>query len=172
MTKDQRIVALGASSGVASMLAAMFAIYHLWPVPAGLVDAGDRIAFALKGLAFAVLPLVFMIVAVGNERFLSEAIDPTLGKDSSRMEINGRVTENTMQQFVLFAVALLALAASVPAEQMRIVPAAVIVFVVARTAFWIGYRIHPLYRAFGFASTLYLNAGLLVYALWRCLASG
>src|SRR5262245_42804987 len=166
MSRDQKIVAVGAASGVLTMILAMVALYHIWPAPTGLGGAGERIAYALRGLVFAVLPLFFMVVAVGNGRFLSEAIDPTLRKESPTMEIDGRVAENTLQQFVLFAAGLLALAASLPAEQMRIVPAAVIVFVAARIAFWIGYRIHPLYRAFGFASTMYLNLGLLIWAMW------
>jgi hypothetical protein len=37
-------------------------------------------------------------------------------------------------------------------------------------AAWIGYRIHPLYRAFGMAATGYLNVGLLAFALWKALA--
>jgi len=45
-----------------------------------------------------------------------------------------------------------------------------LVFVVARIAFWIGYRVHPLYRAFGMAATAYLNIGLLGSALWKFLA--
>jgi hypothetical protein len=50
---------------------------------------------------------------------------------------------------------------------MRAIPAVVIVFMVARTAFWVGYRIHPLYRAFGMAATGYLNVGIPAFALWK-----
>ena len=39
-------------------------------------------------------------------------------------------------------------------------------FVAARIAFWIGYRMHPLYRAPGMAATGFLNLGLLAAALW------
>ena len=45
-----------------------------------------------------------MIVAVGNARALGEAIDPTLGKESPAMIVDGRVLDNTLQQFVLFLV--------------------------------------------------------------------
>jgi hypothetical protein len=48
---------------------------------------------------------------------------------------------------------------------MQLIGAATIVFVVARLAFWIGYRVDPLYRAFGFAATAYLNMGLIGGAL-------
>jgi len=39
-------------------------------------------------------------------------------------------------------------------------------FIVLRLAFWIGYRIKPVYRAAGFAGTFYLNVALFAYALW------
>jgi hypothetical protein len=61
----------------------------------------------------------------------------------------------------------MALSINLTAAQMRIIPAATIVFVAARTAFWVGYRLHPLYRAFGMAATAYLNIGILGFALWR-----
>src|SRR5262245_792439 len=119
MTRDQKTVAIGAASGAVSMIIAVAAIYHLWPTPGGLMSAGDRSAYALKGLAFAAVPLFAMIITVGNSRFLSEAIDPTLHKENKAQETNGRVTENTLQQFVLLAAGLLALVATLDASQMR-----------------------------------------------------
>jgi MAPEG family len=68
------------------------------------------------------------------------------------MQINGRVVDNTLQQFVLFLIATTALSVNATSAQMRLIPAATIVFIFARMAFWIGYRIHPLYRAFGMTS--------------------
>jgi hypothetical protein len=108
-------------------------------------------------------------VIVGNDRFLSEAIDPTLHKESLATQINGRVVDNTLQQSMLFLVGTLALSVNLSGPQMRAIPTATLVFVVARVAFWVGYRIHPLYRAFGMAATGYLNVGMLAYALWRSL---
>lgn len=169
MTRDQKIVGAGAASGVAAMIAAVSAIYHLWPVNAALTDSSSRIAYALQANAFAVVPLLIGIIAVGNERFLSEAIDPTLNKEGKATKVNGRVVDNTLQQFALFSTGTLALSVNLTAEQMRTIPAAVVVFIVARIAFWVGYRIDPLYRAFGMAATGYLNVGLLAFAIWNAL---
>ena len=44
------------------------------------------------------------------------------------------------------------------------------VFVIARFAFWIGYRVRPIYRAPGMSATGYLNAGLMGYGIWRMIA--
>jgi hypothetical protein len=167
MNSDQKKVAIGAASGVTAMIVSVSAIYNLWPINSELVDVASRLAYALKANAFAILPVLIGIITVGNNRFLSDAIDPTLHKEDSKIEINGRVVENSLQQYVLFLVGTLALSASLNSEQMRVLPAVSIVFFVARFAFWIGYRIHPLYRAFGMAATGYLNLGLLGFALWK-----
>ena len=170
MTRDQKIVAAGAATGIASMVVAMGLLSTQLPPPAGAETVADRLAYAARWLAFAALPLLAMVAAVGNARFLGEAIDPTLGAEDKAMIVNGRVADNTTQQFLLFTAGLLGLAASLPPGQMGVIRAAAIVFVAARIAFWIGYRLHPLYRAPGFASTAYLNLGLLLAAVW--LAAG
>jgi uncharacterized MAPEG superfamily protein len=170
VTRDQRIVAVGAASGVASMVLAMWLLPGALPAPADVAALDGRLAYALRWCAVAALPLFAMIAAVGNGRALSAAIDPTLGLEDKALLINGRVADNTLQQFVLFLAAALALAASLPAGHMRVIGAAAIVFVAARILFWIGYRIGPLYRAFGFAATFYLNLGLLLAAFWFALA--
>ena len=149
------------------MIASVAGIYQLWPGNPSLADVSSRLAYTLQANAFAVIPLLVAIMIVGNNRFFSQAIDPTLKKEDMATQINGRVVENTLQQFVGFVTATTALSVNLTAAEMRIIPAAVIVFVIARAAFWIGYRIHPLYRAFGMAATGYLNLGLLGFALWR-----
>ena len=161
MTRDQKIVATGAASGIASIILLVWVLKELLPSP-----GSNAIAYALSWLAFAALPLFFMLAAIGNARFTSEAIDPTLGKESPKMIVDARVADNTLQQFVLFAAGSLALAVNLPADQLGIIGAVSITFVVMRLAFWIGYRIRPIYRAFGFAGTAYLNLGLLAASLW------
>ena len=161
MTRDQKIVATGAASGIVTMIVSVWLLQKVLPVP-----SADPVPYALSWLAFAALPLFFMVAAIGNARFTSEAIDPTLGKESPRMIIDARVADNTLQQFVLFAAGSLALAVNLPVDQLEIVGAVSIVFVVMRFAFWVGYRVGPIYRAFGFAGTAYLNLGLLASSLW------
>jgi hypothetical protein len=166
MTRDQKIVAAGAATGIAAMTLALWLLSTLLPPPAGVETMADRLAYAARWLAFAALPLFAMVAAVGNARFLGEAIDPTRGAEDRAMIVNGRVADNTTQQLLLFAAGSLGLAASLEPDQMGVIRAAAIVFVAARLAFWIGYRFNPLYRAPGFSSTAYLNLGLLLAAAW------
>ena len=165
MTKDQRIVGAGAATGILSMALLVWLLSRAITAPT-LADAGERMAYALPWAIVAAIPLFAMLAAVGNARFLSKAIDPTLGKEDQKTVVNGRVADNTLQQFTIFAMALLALSVTLPAERLSFVPAAAITFVIARIVFWIGYRIHPLYRAPGFSSTAYLNLGMMVAVLW------
>ncbi|KRQ94038.1 hypothetical protein CQ12_20710 [Bradyrhizobium jicamae] len=169
MTPEQQTVAIGAGSGVLTMVAAIAGISLIWADTSALTGLADRLAFALKANALAAIPLVVGTITVGNNRFLSEAIDPTLHKEDQATLINGRVLDNTLQQYVLFVIGTLALSVSLPPGQIKVIAAATIVFIVARFAFWIGYRIHPLYRAFGMAATMYLNIGILVWVGWNML---
>jgi len=168
MTADQRKVFVGAARGIVSMALAMWLLTAVLPHPYA-PTAGDRLAYAATANAFAAIILFATIVAVGNARFLSDAIDPLLHKESQRMVVDGRVADNTTQQFLIFCAATFGLAANVSEERLHVIAAAAIVFVASRIAFWIGYRIHPLYRAFGFASTAYLNAGLLAATIYLAL---
>jgi hypothetical protein len=166
MTRDQKAVAIGASSGIAAMLLLVWGLSNAISVPAIADTSGDRLAYGLRWAVIAVLPFLAMVIAVGNARFKSEAIDPTAGKESQQMIVDGRVADNTLQQFLLFLVGSLGLASVLPIERLSIVAAAAVTFVIVRTAFWVGYRIKPVYRAFGFSSTVYMNIGMLVATLW------
>ena len=86
------------------------------------------------------------------------------------MVVDGRVADYTLQQFVCFLVGITALSVSVPIEWISLVPAVAITFVICRIVFWIGYRIHPLYRAPGFSSTAYMNMFMYIAVLWLRLA--
>lgn len=166
MTKDQKAVAVGASSGIATMVVTLLALSNLLPGIAADATAGERLAYAFQWIALAAQPLALAIASVGNARFSSEAINPMAGKESPETAINCRVVDNTVQQYLLFGAATLAVAAGSRGDQLGVVAAAAITFVIARLIFWIGYRVKPVYRAAGFASTFYLNIGLFGYALW------
>jgi len=166
MTQDQRTVAVGALSGVLAMLLLVAGLSAAITPPPIADTAADRLAYALPWAVPPALLVFVMLAAIGNARFLSEAIDPTLSKESEQMIVDGRVADNTLQQFVLFLVGMLTLSVSLPIARLNIVAAVSITFVIVRIAFWIGYRIKPVHRAFGFASTAYMNLGMLVASLW------
>ena len=170
MQKEQRIVAVGAASGVAVMALSVWFLTSVLPTPVITDTLGERLAYALKANIVAIVPFFIMLITVGNSRFLSEAIDPTRRAESRSMEIDGRVADNTLQQNFVFAIASLSLSTIVPLHQLQVVWACVIVFVVARAVFWLGYRLNPLYRAPGMSATAYMNLGMILYLLFRMIA--
>jgi hypothetical protein len=168
MTRDQRTVLVGALSGIIGMILLVWLLSRLIHPPFIEDEPAARLAYALKWAVVAAVPFFAMLITVGNARFLSEAIDPTRNKDDPRMLVTGRVADNTQQQLLLFVIGLLALSVSMPFERLSFIPALSITFVIARIIFWIGYRIHPLYRAPGFSSVAYMNLFMFVavFLLW------
>jgi MAPEG family len=167
--RAQKIVGIGAVSGVALMVLSVWMLTGLLPQPSIPDALGERLAYAMQANVVALVPLFVMWITVGNSRFFSEAIDPTRGAESPSMEIDGRVAANTFEQTFGFAIASLALSTLVPLRHLQVVWACTIVFVVARAVFWIGYRMNPLYRAPGFSATAYLNLGMIGYVLYHVL---
>jgi uncharacterized membrane protein YecN with MAPEG domain len=164
---EQKIVAIGAASGIAAMVLAVWLLTKALPAPRVADELGARLAYALGANVFALVPFFVMLITVGNSRFLSDAIDPTRNAESASMQIDGRVADNTLQQNFVFAVASLALSTLVPLAQLQVVWACAICFVVARLVFWAGYRINPLYRAPGMSGTAYMNLFMILYVLYR-----
>ena len=93
MTHDQRTVAVEAASGIAGMIILVWGLAAVIPQPFIADTAADRLAYALRWAVLPALTLLAMIAAVGNARFASEAIDPTLGKESRKMVVDGRVAD-------------------------------------------------------------------------------
>src|SRR5471030_3243668 len=97
--------------------------------------------FTLKCCCIAVLfCLVAGVEAVAHERLSSPAFDPLASFETQRLRVNLRYLQNTLEQFVVFAVGLFGLAAYCPGgASMRAVVATAVVWIVARIAFWSGY---------------------------------
>ena len=170
MRAEQKIVAVGAASGVIAMAVGVWVLTAALPTPSIVDSLAERVAYALRANVLALVPFFVMLIAVGNARFLSDAIDPTRRAESRSMEIDGRVADNTLQQTFVFAVASLALSTIVALQYLQVVWACAIVFVLARVVFWVGYRLNPLYRAPGMAATSYMNLGMILYVLFWIVA--
>lgn len=166
MKHEQKVVAVGAATGVASMIVGVYLLSHVVPASSIMDNTANRLAYALAADLFAIIPFFIMMINVGNKRFLSSAIDPTLHAENASMEIDGRVTDNTLQQTFVFVVASLAASTVLPFTHLHLIWAAAIWFVFARTVFWVGYRIHPLLRAPGMSATAYLNLAIICYVLY------
>lgn len=123
-------------------LASWFALYLLTPEVSGAESAINRLGFALGWFGVAVF-LCFLtgIEAVAHERLFTPAINPLAGRESERLKVNLRYLQNTLEQLMLLAPALLLLAwYAEDGAQMRAVTATGVVWIVLRFVFWIGYH--------------------------------
>jgi hypothetical protein len=169
MRTEQKVVAVGAAIGVVAMALSLWALVEILPIPAIADTSSDRLAYALRANVVALMPFIVMVVTVANSRFLSDAIDPTRHIETRSLEIDRRAADNTLQQTFIFTVATLAASTIVPLPHLQVVRASVIVFVAARAAFWLGYRLNPLYRAPGMSATAFMNLGMVLYVAFHLL---
>jgi MAPEG family len=168
LAKQRRagMIAIAVAMPVALLL--WLAVAFLAPPLTAVDDLGARMLFALKCLSFAVLfCLVLGVEAVAHERLLSPAFDPLAGFETRRLRVNQRYLQNTLEQIVVFAVALFGLAAYAPdGFAMRAVLATTVVWILARFAFWIGYHRNAAMRGLG-APGMALSMIVLLYVTAR-----
>ena len=167
--RDQRragIVAIAAASFVASAL--WLCIDQLMAPLVGMESLGARMLLTLKCFCVAVLfCLVTGIEAVAHERLRSPAFDPLTGFETRRLRINQRYLQNTVEQTIVFGVALFGLAAfCLDGAAMRSVVATTVVWIVARAAFWLGYHRSAALRGLG-APSMAISMIVLLYVASR-----
>jgi hypothetical protein len=137
------------------------------------ITGGERVAYAMSWSALTLIPLLACILVVANWRFFDPAaIDGSRPAAGSPLDLQCRVLHNTLEQSVLAIVAHAAFAVVAPAAWLSFVPALAMWFVIARLAFWVGYLTKPRLRAFGFASTFFPTAIVLVIDLTRLWTGG
>ena len=170
MTSDQKMTlwlsALGAA-GLALVLWGLLTWLDGWPGP--IPDAGERVGLALK---LSVLPAGFLVVVVqmvALSRLITGAIDPMADDAPRWRRTDMRVLANTVEQTLIFLPLYLAATMVIKADESAWLTALPVAFVLARIAFWIGYRISPMGRAPGMAAGFFINLGVLGFVIARFL---
>ena len=152
------LIGIAASATITVLL--WYVLVRFLPPPAQAEPLPTALACcAVAGL----LTVVMGVEAIAHERLVTPAIDPLAGFETHRMRVNFRYLSNTVEQFIVFAAGLLALAAYVPPRMLVIVT---IVWIAARWAFWIGYHFSPLLRGIG-APGMLQSMIVLLYVAWR-----
>lgn len=155
---------IGAAAGIAAAALLWLASYYGLPAPQGSGDSSSRLAFAGGWIAVALLfGLGMAVEAVAHERLQTDAFDPLSGNATRRLQINQRYLQNSLEQSVLFAGGLVALALLGNGEaSMRAITACAIVWIVTRYLFWLGYHRSSELRVIGIAGL----AQSLVVLIW------
>lgn len=156
---EQRGVVLASVAALvvcAVMLGAGFA--WLPPEMFGLgpaMDAGERIAFALKADILLFVWLAGCVRAVSGGRFGSPADirGSAYAPPSPAIAVRAAVLQNSLEQTVLAVGAHLALAAVLEGSELVLLPVLVMLYLVGRACFAAAYAKGAAARAFGMALT-------------------
>ena len=126
----------------------------------------DRLVFTLRWLMVSLLTICVAVIVVGNIRFATSAINPLDPEAKKFTELSQRCLQNTVEQFLLHAFSLLALSTYLSEENMHWIPLLVVLFVIARAMFFVGYSIDHLKRVPGFTMTMTSNVFVCGYCLY------
>lgn len=137
------------------------------PLFGSLVFPEISAAFEALALALmlAALPFFAGIANAARLRHFTSNIDGSAPAAGSSLDLGLRFVTNTAEQLILFSIAGFCAATFASSQAVTFLPVMGLWFIIARTAFFIGYRINPLSRAFGFAATFHPTIVLGAYAL-------
>ena len=126
----------------------------------------DRVVFTLRCLMISLLAIFAGVIAVGNTRYLTAAINPLDPSGKKYTEQLKNYLQNTVEQFLLHSFSLLTLSTYLSEEKMYWIPIMVVLFTIARAVFFVGYYIDPLKRGVGFAMTWFPNIAVSGFCLY------
>ncbi|KAK6167583.1 hypothetical protein SNE40_021574 [Patella caerulea] len=156
--KERERVFCLVKKAVLSMTSTLVVGYFLIPYkPPKLPTAFDRLIYTLRWQTLSVLTLVAGILKVAITRFQTTAIDPIAGNGEHHVIIDTHYIQNTVEQLFLNVIGQFILCTFLTSTQIKLIPIFVLLFVVGRITFWIGYKKSYLDRAFGFCLTMLPN---------------
>jgi len=132
-----------------------------------LSSAADRVAYALRWTGLEGLTSVSAIFCIVGTRMKYAAYEPTDTKNE-HVDATQRILSNTIEQFLTFTAAKLALASTLESTNMRIIPALSCLFILGRFSFHAAFN-HPS-RTFGDTIgqvALFTTYGLFFYKLFQ-----
>ena len=132
-------------------------------------DVQGRLAYVFTWLLLPGLALLIGVQAAARRGFYRDAIDGTRTPLSPALEINLRYNTNTVEQVVLAAIAWTGLALYLPSDMLPVIPVLAVVFFIGRIAFFIGYLIQPIARAYGMVLTAFPTLIAYAWLTWRLL---
>jgi len=165
LTVKQRGVLKGISIGAAITVAVIVGAILAGPmVLSPEATVAERLSFALWADVFIALWLGISIALLARHRYFTpEDIDGGgLTRGSETASVLQATLQNTLEQTVLAVLVHLTWATLMPVSWMSAIPAAVVLFLVGRLLFLLGYRGGAPSRALGFALTYYPSLLMLV----------
>jgi len=125
-------------------------------------EIADRLALLLKCSVLTSFPFVVATIVVAAQRLDPRYLQGRAIRPDCALDINARVAQNCLEQFVLYFVGLGAMALYLTPKDAQTLPILASLFFVGRVLYWWGYHHNTYIRAFGFGLTFYPT--VIVYA--------
>lgn len=174
--REQRSIVLQSALAVLLSVAVLGGGYRwLQPELVGVADSmtlADRLAFALKWDLLIFIWLAGSVGAVSQKRFWTPADrhGSAYSEPSPALALRRANLQNTLEQTVLALGAHLILATVLRDVELVLIPLMVLLFLIGRAAFAIGYTKRPIARGFGMALTGAPIAFGIALAAWLIVA--
>lgn len=163
--RDRKNVRSGILTGLCVIVFWYLATWMIRPIS---LEPGvlGRLELAVSWLFLLSAPLIVAVGLVAHHRFYVNRIDGGWDRNDRLLEIFRANLSNTVEQVVIAVPVHLALALTVPADWLWVLPATVMLFLLGRVMFLRGYLgERPTGRAAGFVCTFYPNVLLFLLAL-------
>lgn len=145
-------------SVLASLLCAagiLYALYFYVPIrPPDCPDTGSRIVFTLCCCVVAALPILLAMLVGAACQFCSGSL--RLHESSPRRwAVQQLFVTASLQQFLLYVLNLVVMAALLPQDQLKLVPILVAIFIFGRLVYWASLNTCSSWRGFGSGLTVF-----------------
>ena len=107
-----------------------------------------KMVYTLRCCLFPATFLGLAVLLTGRNRVKVGAINPLSGNEAA-MELHKKRLTNTLEQTFMYVVMAVLLATLLEREEMKYIFLSMVIFLVGRVLFWVGYGIHPAYREAG-----------------------
>ncbi|XP_067415737.1 transmembrane protein 79-like [Emydura macquarii macquarii] len=158
-----------AASVFVSLLLAPWILYGLYCLlpfePPLCPDLACRVAFALRCLLIAVVPILLGIMFGAVSKLCSVAIDP-LDTRSPPVLLHQLYIASSVEQFVIFCLNALVLATFLAQEHLRLIPTLAGLFSIGRCCYWISLHVGSAYRGFGLGLSFFPALAMTAYNLF------
>ncbi|XP_063425580.1 uncharacterized protein LOC134709344 [Mytilus trossulus] len=159
-------------AATAVFLAVFYALEKSIPLDTSeLTSPINRLTYTIRWLFLSSTTILFAMFGVLNVRGKTDAIDPLNGGSENLVELPNRILRNTTEQFIIHASAVLTLSTFMDENSMRNIPLLVILFILGRLFYALGYSSAASKRSFGFSMTFMPTLGTYGYCTYLVISS-
>ncbi|XP_060069866.1 transmembrane protein 79-like [Ylistrum balloti] len=159
-------------TSIAAIIVYFLVGYNFFPFKLPVMESiTERVIFTLRWQLLGGFTLLMGMMGVMGVRGQSDAAaDPIKGNAEHLTLLPRNILQNTLEQFIFNFVGQIVLCTYLSAESMKMIPLLVVIFVVSRIIYKIGYQIEPMKRSYGFAGTFLPTMATYAYCMY-CLVS-